>query len=157
PLDILRGESPATQSESEQGRLARPTESLIQTTLKGNSVPPTPLPPVAPSPAAVGQLAELLQGWQRPLILAGGGVIAANAENVLAQVAERLGAPVLTTLMGKCAIRSDHPLAAGLVWHQATQDVSNMEEFFSPLFQRADGVVAVGCRFTQASTGSWKL
>jgi acetolactate synthase-1/2/3 large subunit len=107
--------------------------------------------------AKVPALAELVAKWQRPLILAGGGVIAAGAEETLAQLAERLGAPVVHTLMGKCALPADHPLAAGLVWHRATSDVSNMEDCFSPLFKEADGLLAVGCRFSQASTGSWQL
>jgi acetolactate synthase-1/2/3 large subunit len=114
-------------------------------------------PPLSPEPTAVKQLASWLERKQKPLLLAGGGVIAAGAEEALAQVAERLGAPILTTLMGKCAIHADHPLAAGLTWHRATQDVSNMEEFFSPLFKETDGVLAIGCRFTQAATGGWKL
>ena len=109
------------------------------------------------SRARIRELAHLLGAWKKPLILAGGGVIAAGAEELLGQVAQRLGAPVLTTLMGKCALPSDHPCAGGLTWHRATQDVANMDEFFSPLFREADGVLAIGCRFTQASTGSWKL
>ena len=103
------------------------------------------------------QLAGWLAGLQRPLLLAGGGVISARAEGRLLQLAERLGAPVVHTLMGKCAIPADHPLAAGLVWHRATSDVSDMEDCFSPLFAQCDGVLAVGCRFSQASTGSWQL
>jgi acetolactate synthase-1/2/3 large subunit len=91
------------------------------------------------------------------LILAGGGVIAAGAEGLLEQLADRLGAPVLHTLMGKCALRADHPLAAGLLWLRATSDVSNMEDNFSPLLRQADGLLAIGCRFSQAATGSWKM
>src|SRR6516162_6929242 len=62
--------------------------------------------------------------------LAGGGVIAAGAEALLAQVAERLGAPVFTTLMGKCALSSEHPLKRGLPWHRATSDLTNMGSLF---------------------------
>src|SRR5262249_11041201 len=68
-----------------------------------------------------------------------------------------LGAPVLHTLNGKCALPSSHALAAGMPWTRATSDLSNMHECFSPLFREADGLLAVGCRFTQASTGSWLL
>jgi len=104
---------------------------------------------------------EQLAGWvsalQRPLLLAGGGVISARAEGRLLQLAEHLGAPIIHTLMGKCAVPADHPLAAGLVWHRATSDVADMADCFSPLFAQSDGVLAVGCRFSQASTGSWQL
>src|SRR5262249_35267994 len=79
------------------------------------------------------------------------------AEAILVEVAERLGAPVFTTLMGKCVIPSDHALAMGLPWHGATSDVSDMKQFMSPLFEQTDGILAVGCRFSQVSTGSWSL
>jgi acetolactate synthase-1/2/3 large subunit len=59
--------------------------------------------------------------------------------------------------MGKCAIPADHPLARGLTWHRATADLTNMEQYLSPLFARADGLLAVGCRFAQGATGSWTL
>jgi thiamine pyrophosphate-dependent acetolactate synthase large subunit-like protein len=78
--------------------------------------------------------------WQRPLIMAGGGVIAAGAERRLVQLAERLGAPVFHTLAGKAAFPGDHSLCAGLPWHRGTSDLSNMASYFSPLFGRADGL-----------------
>jgi thiamine pyrophosphate-dependent acetolactate synthase large subunit-like protein len=119
-------------------------------------LPPDPRPP-APPPREVERLAGLLAGWRRPVILAGGGVVSAGAEALLVEVAERLGAPVFITAMGKCAIPSSHPLAAGLPWHKATSDLTNMASFFSPLLHEADGLLAVGCRFTQLVTGSWSM
>jgi acetolactate synthase-1/2/3 large subunit len=59
--------------------------------------------------------------------------------------------------MGKCALSSEHPLKVGLPWRRATSDLTNMASMFSPLFAEADGLLAVGCRFTQASTGGWAL
>jgi acetolactate synthase-1/2/3 large subunit len=44
-----------------------------------------------------------------------------------------------------------------MTWTRATSDLSNMEECLSPLFGRADGLLALGCRFTQLATGSWVL
>src|SRR5205823_12987437 len=111
----------------------------------------------APSSHEVGALADLVSRWRRPLLLAGGGVTAAGAETLLARLAERLAAPVFTTLMGKSAIPSDHPLAAGLPWSRATSDLTNMEPFLSPLFAEADGLLAIGCRFSQAATANWVL
>jgi len=105
----------------------------------------------------IESLANLVQEWQKPLILAGGGVITSGAESILIQVAERLGAPVFHTLMGKGVIPADHPLAAGLPWFQATSDLTDMESLISPLFAQADGLLAVGCRFSQISTANWKL
>jgi acetolactate synthase-1/2/3 large subunit len=168
----LRVESPSSlvSALDEALRTAgsgRPGSVLLELTLDTlRHEHPLAIPPVDPVSRSVSralakaipaQVEWLEQEWQRPLLLAGGGVISATAEPELAQLAERLGAPVLHTLMGKCAIPSDHPLAAGLTWHRATSDVSNMAEWFSPLFRQADGVLAIGCRFSQAATGSWTL
>jgi acetolactate synthase-1/2/3 large subunit len=95
--------------------------------------------------------------WRKPLLLVGGGAIAAGAGALLVRLAEQLGAPVFHTFMGKSAFPDDHSLAAGLPWSQATSDLTNMEEFMSPLFAQADGLLAIGCRFTQSCTGSWAL
>src|SRR5262249_27656561 len=105
----------------------------------------------------VEALARLVAGWKRPLLLGGGGVVSANAEALLVQLAERLGAPVFHTSNGKSAMPGDHPLLHGLPWRRATSDLSNMDEQFSPLFAAADGLLAIGCRFTQLTTGSWTL
>jgi acetolactate synthase-1/2/3 large subunit len=89
--------------------------------------------------------------------MAGGGVVSAGAESLLAQVAERLGAPVFTTFMGKAALSSEDPLKVGLPWSRATSDLTDMRPYLSPLFAEANGLVAIGCRFTQATTASWAL
>src|SRR5437588_7116720 len=119
--------------------------------------PPPDTLPYLPRSKNIEALAALVIGWQRPLLLAGGGVTLSGAEPLLVQVAERLGAPVFHSLGGKSAFPGDHPLLAGLPWHQATSDLSNMGPFMSPLFAEADGLLAVGCRFSQACTGSWTL
>ncbi len=102
-------------------------------------------------------LADLVGSWRRPLILAGGGVVRARAEEPLRRLAELLGAPVITTANGKGAISADHPLHAGLPWHRATSDLSEMASLFSPLLSQGDGLLAIGCRFTQLATGSWTM
>ena len=135
PLDVLRAEAPPA-----------PWPPL----------PPTP-EPLAPQPRDIEELLRLIARWQRPLLLAGGGVITAGATLPLRALAERLGAAVVHTAMGKCALPSSHPLAAGMPWHRATSDLSDMSRFFSPLFEEADGLLAIGCRFTQLTTGTWTL
>jgi acetolactate synthase-1/2/3 large subunit len=67
-----------------------------------------------PRPAAddVERAAALLRGARRPVIVAGGGVILANARAELTTLAERLGAPVVTTWQGKGAIDETHELNA---------------------------------------------
>jgi thiamine pyrophosphate-dependent acetolactate synthase large subunit-like protein len=125
------------------------------------TVAPFPVPAPPPKRAASGRdvetLGELLAGWRKPLLLAGGGVVSAGAEGLLAELARRLGAPVFHTFMGKCALSSAHPLKRGLPWSRATSDLTDMAAFMAPEFAEADGLLAVGCRFTQAATGSWAL
>jgi len=116
-----------------------------------------PAAPRQPDVAEIERLARLLGNWRRPLLMVGGGVISAGAHGELVELAERLGAPVFHTLMGKSALPTDHALAAGLPWKQATSDASDMARFMSPLFAEADGMLAIGCRFSQVSTGTWAL
>jgi acetolactate synthase-1/2/3 large subunit len=125
----------------------------------GQPLPPLtrPTPPPEPRPEDFDALTRLLDTWRKPLLMAGGGVINSGAETPLAQLAERLGAPVFTTFMGKCALSSEHPLKVGLPWSRATSDLTDMRPFISPLFTEADGLLAIGCRFTQATTASWAL
>lgn len=99
-----------------------------------------------PHPFQVKKAVELLAAAERPIIIAGGGVIISNASRELLAVAELLLAPVATTLMGKGAIPENHPLATGLLGMHGTI-ASNR------LVQEADVVLAVGTRFTDRTTG----
>lgn len=119
---------------------------------------PSTLPaPPGPPAGDIAALIRLLQSWRKPLLLAGGGVVSAGAEELLAQLAEQLGAPVLQTAMGKCSLPASHPLAAGMPWFQATSDLTGMDAYFSPLLSQSDGLLAIGCRFSQLTTGSWTM
>jgi acetolactate synthase I/II/III large subunit len=91
------------------------------------------------SPEAIARAAGLLGAARRPIILAGGGVISAEAGGALRRVAERLGAPVITGCHGKGAIADDHPLALGDGWGRL--------DFFDGLFARADACLAIGTHF----------
>jgi acetolactate synthase I/II/III large subunit len=91
---------------------------------------------------------ELLANAKRPLIYAGGGVILSEASILITQLAETLGAPVAYSLMGKGAIRDDHPLAVGMTGFWGTP-IANR------LTREADIIFAVGTRFAEASSSSW--
>jgi len=112
------------------------------------------MPPVKPERArpSEGQIetaAMVLNQAERPLIYAGGGVISSEAGTELVCLAERLGAPVLTTGMGVGSIPSDHPLACGVAWI-ASADIR-------PLVKACDAFLAVGTRFNQGMTHDWNL
>ncbi|MFQ6085924.1 MAG: biosynthetic-type acetolactate synthase large subunit [Candidatus Bathyarchaeia archaeon] len=103
-------------------------------------------PPVEPHPLQVKRAAELLANSDRPMILAGGGVIASGATGDLVGLAELLNAPVATTLVGKGSIPEDHPLSLGMVGMHGTA-IANK------LILEADVLLAVGTRFSDRTTG----
>jgi acetolactate synthase-1/2/3 large subunit len=98
-----------------------------------------------PNPLQIKKAAELLQKADKPIILAGGGVISSNASQELLQVAELLMAPVATTLMGKGAFPENHPLSLGHIGMHGNP-VANK------LLVEADVLLAVGTRFADRST-----
>jgi acetolactate synthase-1/2/3 large subunit len=97
----------------------------------------------------VERAARLLAGARRPVIVAGGGVISAEATAELRSLAERLGAPVVTTWNGKGAIDEMHPLAG-----QTIGDTGST--IGNALAASADVILAVGCRFVDWSASSWR-
>jgi acetolactate synthase-1/2/3 large subunit len=97
----------------------------------------------------VERAARLLAGARRPVIVAGGGVISAEATAELRSLAERLGAPVVTTWNGKGAIDEMHPLAG-----QTIGDTGST--IGNALAASADVLLSVGCRFVDWSASSWR-
>ena len=92
---------------------------------------------------AVREAAERLLAAETPLILAGQGVLYAEASAELVEVAELLGAPVATTLQGKSAIPEAHPLAAGVGALSTTAMTAHY-------LQASDTLLAVGTSLTRA-------
>jgi acetolactate synthase-1/2/3 large subunit len=90
--------------------------------------------------------AKILAESKRPVIMAGGGVIASGASPELIALAEYLLAPTATSLMGKGAIPSDHPLALGLCGMHGTMQ-ANM------IVPKSDVLLVVGSRFSDRTTG----
>src|SRR6201996_7373339 len=75
--------------------------------------------------APIERALDMLGAAQRPLIVAGGGVINAAAEDLLVTFAETVGVPVIPTLMSWGAIADDHPLMAGMVGLQTSHRYGN--------------------------------
>ena len=103
---------------------------------------------IAPDETLLDQAAEILRTAERPVIWAGGGVNISGAGQELTAFAERLGAPVVTTIEGRGSISEMHPLSLGF----RTDRVSGME-----IFEEADAVLAVGTRFQNYATRVWSL
>ena len=106
-------------------------------------------PTYEPHPIQVRRAAELLANAEKPMIIAGGGVIASNASEELIRLSEKILAPVATTLMGKGAIPEDHPLALGQLGMHGTLAANK-------LILEADVLLCVGMRFSDRTTGDPK-
>jgi len=110
----------------------------------------SPLP--AYKPAATRAQAEkalaMLQAAERPLIVAGGGIVNADASGLLVEFAELTGVPVIPTLMGWGTIPDDHPLMAGMCGLQTSHRYGNATLLAS------DFVLGIGNRWANRHTGS---
>jgi acetolactate synthase-1/2/3 large subunit len=97
----------------------------------------------APNPRDVDEAAKLLLAASHPMILAGQGVLYAEASDELTELADLLQAPVMTTVDGKSAFPEDHPLALG----------SGGNTFSGPgrlfLHAKTDLIFGIGCGFTK--------
>lgn len=102
-----------------------------------------------PDPSAITAATELLTRATRPVIAVGGGAITAECHAEVLALAERLGAPVVTTWNGKSAFPEDHELFAGSVGQTGTIPGNT-------LTASADVLVTVGVRFTDWSASSYR-
>jgi 3D-(3,5/4)-trihydroxycyclohexane-1,2-dione acylhydrolase (decyclizing) len=100
-----------------------------------------------PAAEAVRAAAELVQGAQRPLIIAGGGVIYSEATEALRTFVDATGIPVAETQAGRGALLSDHPLSLGAVGATGTAAAN-------ALAREADVVIGVGTRWSDFTTAS---
>ncbi|WP_193369877.1 glyoxylate carboligase [Pelagibius marinus] len=109
---------------------------------------PLPIYKPAASRKQAEKALEMLNAGERPVIVAGGGIINADAADLLVEFAEVTGVPVIPTLMGWGAIADDHPLMAGMVGLQTSHRYGNAT------FLRSDFVFGIGNRWANRHTGS---
>jgi acetolactate synthase I/II/III large subunit len=103
-------------------------------------------PPARPS-ALLADAARLIAESQRPLIMAGHGVLLANAYTELRALAERTGMPVITTLLGISGFPESHPLHLGMPGMHGEVHVNRA-------IQHADLIIGLGLRFDDRVTGN---
>ena len=126
PMDIFSADLPVGAFQKTPPTLARPTLD----------------------PATARTIVQALASAQRPVIYAGGGVLAARATAELAALAEALEVPVAHTLMGKGCLHERHPLLLGQTGFWGLP-VSN------DACRNADLILAVGTRLAEANSSSW--
>src|SRR6478609_9030619 len=103
-------------------------------------------PTMRPHAGQIAAAAKLIAAARRPVLYVGGGVLKAHATEVLAQLAELTGIPVVTTLMARGAFPDSHIQHIGMPgMHGTVTAVAGM--------QRADVIVALGARFDDRVTG----
>jgi tartronate-semialdehyde synthase len=109
-----------------------------------------PLPIYKPraSRKQIEKALSMLDQAERPLIVAGGGIINADASDLLVEFAELTGVPVIPTLMGWGTIPDDHNLMAGMVGLQTSHRYGNANMLAS------DFVLGIGNRWANRHTGS---
>ena len=110
------------------------------------------VPPFRPAPAAEHARAALdaLEGAERPVIVAGGGVRTSGAAAELVALAERLAVPVATSLNGKDSITGDHPLSVGVVGTYSRDSANRV-------VGEADLVCFVGSETGGMTTHFWQV
>jgi acetolactate synthase-1/2/3 large subunit len=124
-------------------------ENVAEMTVEGKTPlkVQSPLPPDPPD-QKVDQAAKIISEAKFPLMIAGNGVIRANASESLIKFAEKLNIPVATTFMAKGAIPFSHPLFLGTVGLQA-------RDYVACGFDRADVIICAGYDMVEYPPSNW--
>ncbi len=96
-------------------------------------------------PSKIHEIAEMIKGAKRPVIYAGGGIVASDAAEELLELAEAISAPVTNTFMGLASFPGDHPLFLGMPGLHGTR-YANMA------ITECDLLIALGARFDDRVT-----
>ncbi|MEV7856880.1 glyoxylate carboligase [Streptomyces sp. NPDC088183] len=108
---------------------------------------PLPVHKPAATRKQIERALEMLNASEQPLLVAGGGIINADASELLVEFAELTGVPVVPTLMGWGIIADDHELNAGMVGLQTSHRYGNAN------FLESDFVLGIGNRWANRHTG----
>lgn len=109
----------------------------------------TDVTPDEPDERLLARAVERITTLRHPVIYAGGGAIHGRAGVALIALAERLGAPILTSIMGKGAVPEDHPLVAGALWSPGNP--------IDALMREADGLLVFGSKLGYQATDGFRL
>jgi acetolactate synthase-1/2/3 large subunit len=102
-----------------------------------------------PGDGDTGEAIALINAAERPLILAGHGVMQSNAEREILELAERAHIPIAVTLLGIGGVPASHPLNLGMMGMHG-------EAWVNQAIQEADLLIALGMRFDDRVTGNLK-
>jgi len=105
---------------------------------------------VAPDPFSIELAAKTLRGSKNPVFICGGGVVLSGAETELQELAEKLNAPVATTVSGKGSIDERCAHSVGVVGSNGGTPATRA------VIDQADVIVFVGCRAGSVTTERWR-
>lgn len=109
-----------------------------------------PAYPAAPEPGAAEAAVDAILSAKSPLIVCGGGVVIAGAEEELSRLATRLDIPVATSISGQGSLAETHPQALGVVGSNGGTDQT------WEAMEAADLVIFMGCRAGSTTTSRWE-
>ncbi len=126
PIDVLAEEADVEITASPEGVRRRPMQD------------------------AIDAAASAIHSAKKVVIYAGGGAVQSEVDGALAELAEALGAPVITSTPGKGAIPEDHPLSFGVVFYGWSGAIE-------ALLRESDLCIVVGSKLGAQSTNHWSL
>ena len=103
-----------------------------------------------PDQRELAQVVDMIRAAEKPVIICGGGVIYAQAEQTLGDFSTRHNIPIVETQAGKSALAQSHPMNFGASGVDGAASANTLAE-------QADLVIGVGTRFQDFTTGSWSL
>lgn len=149
PLAIKQGLQQLTSGRPGPVNLDVPLNVFVETTENGHaSADPELSSGSIGNPAQLAKAVAELRAAERPVIVAGQGVLLAQASDALRLLAERLRIPVVTSPNGKGAIDDRHELAFGTIGRNGTYSANEATK-------NADVVLALGFSFDDRSTSAW--
>jgi len=105
--------------------------------------------PTAPSSESVAQAVDAISNAQRVVIWCGGGAVSSCAGQAIAEIADVLGAPILTSVMGKGSVPADHPMFIGKAW-----DTGNAVD---EMLRSADALLVFGSKLGAMETNYQRM
>ena len=120
---------------------------IVHQEFSGKFIAPEPTPVPRPSEKDLEQAAAILKAAKRPVLYLGNGAV--SAHGYLQELAEKLAAPVATTIQGKGVFSEKHPL---WMWNGLG---AAAPPFVRTIMNSCDALLAIGCRFGEVATGSY--
>jgi thiamine pyrophosphate-dependent acetolactate synthase large subunit-like protein len=102
-----------------------------------------------PDPGILQEAADRIRACRRVVIYCGGGAVQAEASGPIMALAKRLGAPVITSIMGKGSVPEDHALVVGALWSNGNA--------VDDLLQSADCMLVFGSKLGEQATDSFRM